>query len=197
MTAADEHPPPVTPKEWTENLSRDYPGLRSTSKLVARYLADFANFDTGRGAYPSQETLAERAGCTERTVRYALKQLEQAGAIRRQPWRRHRVVVYDLVPGNRHARSGYDDGKTESQGHVTGKPGSHKRNARAANQLDPSDQRGEQRPGGAAERGGAPRRDTQTPTPGTFTPEVLDLPKNPAPMPEALRQQLRRSSKAG
>lgn len=199
MTAADEHPPPrVTVQEWTRNLTQNYPHLTPTTMVVALQLASYANYRTGIGARPSQETLAVVAGCTDRTVRNALKQLEQLGAIRRQTKRWHRVVVYDLVPGNRHARSGYDeDGKTESEDGKAESQGSHNRNAPSANLLDPSDQHGKHRPRGAAERGSAPRRDTPTPTPGTFTAEVLDLPKNPAPMPDNVRQQLTRSPRAG
>lgn len=55
----------------------------ATRKLVLLLLADFHNDKTSR-CDPSITLMAQRAECSERTIRYALKQLVEAGFISRQ-----------------------------------------------------------------------------------------------------------------
>lgn len=73
------------------------------AKLVLIALADHAHND-GTNAWPSQSTIAEYVGCSDRTVRTKLAELESAGVIRRGdqavvshlPVNR-RPVVWDVV----------------------------------------------------------------------------------------------------
>lgn len=53
----------------------------SSARHVLLCLANYAD-KTGRGAFPSAGTLSEETGLSERTVRYKLDALEQAGVIR-------------------------------------------------------------------------------------------------------------------
>lgn len=77
--------------------------VESHKDLVVLYaLADRAD-DTGRAAWPSQEWIAHRARCSDRTVRRALSGLEERGIIRRGDQRltehlslRRKPVVWDL-----------------------------------------------------------------------------------------------------
>lgn len=50
-------------------------------KLIALKLADYAS-DTGNSVYPSNESLAKRAGCDERTVQRTLKAFRECGILR-------------------------------------------------------------------------------------------------------------------
>jgi len=63
-----------------EQVARALPiqGLQPTTKLV---LIGLANHDGDGGCWPSLATLARYAGCTTRTVRRCLRELEQAGLI--------------------------------------------------------------------------------------------------------------------
>ena len=114
-------------RQWGRNLARDYPGLHSGALLVGLLLADYADWRTGTGARPSQETLAAESGLTVRQVGRDLARLEAVGAIR-CVGRVNRVKVYDLVTG--HLRpvtsegnptpvSGYVGTKPDMQGTVT------------------------------------------------------------------------------
>lgn len=49
-------------------------------KLIALKLADYAS-DTGNSVYPSNESLARRAGCDERTVQRTLKAFRDCGIL--------------------------------------------------------------------------------------------------------------------
>lgn len=63
--------------EWVmENAPRH--GGSTRAVLVA--VAWFAK-DDGTGAFPSQATIAQRAGCSERTARDKLTQLEAEGSL--------------------------------------------------------------------------------------------------------------------
>jgi len=71
--------------------------------LVLWALSDRAR-DNGTAAWPTQQWLAERARCSDRSVRRYLRELEQAGIIRRGDQelvahmpRDRRPVVWDLV----------------------------------------------------------------------------------------------------
>lgn len=63
-------------------VMEDAPVNDATSLLILYALADRAS-DDGTAAWPSQEWLAKRARCTDRTVRRKLNQLEEQGLIRK------------------------------------------------------------------------------------------------------------------
>ena len=77
--------------------------VENQGELAVLYaLADRAN-DDGTAAWPSQEWMAERARCTDRTVRNHLSELERRGVIRRGDQKlvshlslRRKPVVWDL-----------------------------------------------------------------------------------------------------
>lgn len=58
-----------------------YSRSKGSTKLILLAVADHAH-DDGTGAWPSQTTLAEKTGLSERTVRRELKRLEQMGELR-------------------------------------------------------------------------------------------------------------------
>lgn len=65
--------------EWVmENSPRHGGSARAVLLALAWHSAD-----DGGGAYPSHETIARRAGVSERTARDALKKLEAEGSIAR------------------------------------------------------------------------------------------------------------------
>lgn len=79
--------------------------MRHFAVLVA--LADVAD-DGGRGCWPAVRTLARRARCSERTVQRILREMEDAGLIRRGNQilaegirADRRPVVYDLCMPSR------------------------------------------------------------------------------------------------
>lgn len=71
---------------------------------VLLILADMAD-QQGRGAYPSRSTIGRLAGCSVRTVSYALKSLEASGLISRGDQRivsnlgRYKPIVWNLNMG--------------------------------------------------------------------------------------------------
>ena len=81
----------------------DSPVINAEERLILVALADTADAD-GRGAWPSHDTLAERALVASRTVRRRLDALESRGVIARGDQSRvsylrpdHRPVVWDLM----------------------------------------------------------------------------------------------------
>lgn len=60
--------------------------LPTTAKFTLVVLADLA--DEADSCFPGQEYIARATGCSSRTVRRALEDLERAGYVQRQ--RRHR-----------------------------------------------------------------------------------------------------------
>jgi hypothetical protein len=85
---------------WAARIAKTGSG---TDKCVLMIMAETAG-DDGRSVFLSQETLAERTGFNERTIRRSLLSLEQQGLIRRGDQSlvdgiapRHRPVVWDLV----------------------------------------------------------------------------------------------------
>ncbi|MGW4090068.1 helix-turn-helix domain-containing protein [Nocardia sp. NPDC004750] len=85
---------------WAARIAKTGSG---TEKCVLMIMAETAD-DDGRAVFLSQETLAERTGFNERTIRRSLLSLEQQGLIRRGDQSlvegiapRHRPVVWDLV----------------------------------------------------------------------------------------------------
>ena len=81
----------------------DSPVIDAEERLILVALADTADAD-GRGAWPSHDTLAERALVASRTVRRRLDALESRGVIARGDQSRvsylrpdHRPVVWDLM----------------------------------------------------------------------------------------------------
>lgn len=67
--------------------------LKPTPRLILTILADMAN-DSGQ-CWPSQETIAERAGVSSKTVKNSLKTLEEAGYV---TWRQrfNSSLIYSL-----------------------------------------------------------------------------------------------------
>jgi len=132
---------PLVGSLWSKQLGQDYPGLKMADRAVGLLLAHYADYQTGRGARPSQETLAEALGISDRTVRASLKRLEEAGAIYCSG-RWHRVKVWDLVLCNRNGASGYEEGKAEALSNVTGTDESGNRNGASDNQSEHPDRKG-------------------------------------------------------
>ena len=66
---------------WVLRHSRETLGRR----LVLIVLADHASQD-GSGSWPSVKTIAAEACMSERAVQYALRDLEESGAIMRMGW---------------------------------------------------------------------------------------------------------------
>jgi AraC-like DNA-binding protein len=64
-----------------DRLPRHHPVDPDTARRIARFLADAADHRTGRNARPTIDSLAELAGCSERTVQRALKLLEALGVV--------------------------------------------------------------------------------------------------------------------
>jgi hypothetical protein len=132
---------PLAGALWAKNLGRDFPGLTMADRAVGLLLTHFADYETGKGARPSQETIAEALGISERTVRGSLKRLEQAGAIT-CTGRYHRVKVYDLMLCNRNGASAYEEIKAAAMSDVTGSDASGNRNGASANQSEHPDHKG-------------------------------------------------------
>lgn len=77
----------------------------STDRLVALVISTWMN-EWGLGAFPSQETIAQKSGLTERSVREAVKRLRSMGWIRttkeRAPGQRFSLTHYAIsFPGQR------------------------------------------------------------------------------------------------
>lgn len=72
---------------------------KGTTKLV---LVGIANHDGDGGAWPSVATLAKYANASERTVQYAIKQLETLGEIRRHFQDGGRASMWDHLRPNRY-----------------------------------------------------------------------------------------------
>jgi hypothetical protein len=66
--------------------------------LVLLVLADHAH-DDGSNAFPSVETIARKARLSERGARYALRTLEESGAITPTGKTKNGVVVYSISLG--------------------------------------------------------------------------------------------------
>jgi hypothetical protein len=69
--------------------------LDPTDRNILLALATFANYKTGRGAYPSLEKLSERCRVHPRNVRKALRRLQAAGYVTRTE-RTKLPTVYDV-----------------------------------------------------------------------------------------------------
>jgi hypothetical protein len=141
MTRRKKAQGPLVGSLWSKQLGQDYPDLKMADRAVGLLLAHYADYQTGRGARPSQETLAEALGISDRTVRASLKRLEEAGAIYCSG-RWHRVKVWDLVLSNRNSASAYDDSKAEALSNVTGRDESGNRNDASDNQSEHPDRKG-------------------------------------------------------
>ena len=63
-----------------------HPELSGATKTVGAWIIEHFNLETKR-CDPGLTRLSRLAGCTERTVRRALKEFEKAGLIR---WQRHK-----------------------------------------------------------------------------------------------------------
>jgi hypothetical protein len=86
---------------------------------VASVLRDYADFDTGRGARPSLETITFESGATKRSVRSALRQMVDLGWLKvtaeAVPW--HRATEYDLVFPITAPEQSYDEASMGAQEH--------------------------------------------------------------------------------
>jgi DNA-binding transcriptional ArsR family regulator len=73
--------------------------LNSSAKAVIIFLADQVREKKDRDkCYPSVETIARNTGLSPRTVRYKLKELEEAGHITRH-FRSDNSTLYQVHPG--------------------------------------------------------------------------------------------------
>lgn len=77
--------------------------LSARQKLHAMTLALFADYETGRNAWPSIETLAERCGVSARTSRRALAELVDVGWLMRED-RPGRTSLYHLTTPDKNDR---------------------------------------------------------------------------------------------
>ena len=71
-------------------------GLSSTALKLYIVLARFADWDTGI-AFPARDTLAERMGCTEKTVDRVVKELVDAGCIDKHSRGRYQSAQYRVL----------------------------------------------------------------------------------------------------
>ena len=71
-------------------------GLSSTALKLYIVLARFADWDTGI-AFPARDTLAERMGCTEKTVDRVVKELVEAGCIDKHSRGRYQSAQYRVL----------------------------------------------------------------------------------------------------
>lgn len=79
---------------WVLRHSKAEQGAR----LVLIVLAEHANDDDL--AYPSNQTIAERARLSERAVRYALRRLEELEEITDEGFSRYKTTMYRIAGGN-------------------------------------------------------------------------------------------------
>lgn len=80
--------------EWARLVRKDRtPGLTRTAKLIAIYLIDCLNFETGR-CFPSYEVIADELGISEKTVSRSMKTLAAAGWISLRRARRNLPTFY-------------------------------------------------------------------------------------------------------
>jgi len=70
-------------------------GLSPTALKLYVVLARFADYQTGR-AFPSRETLADRMGCSEKTVDRAVRELEREECIRAWLPKRYASKQYEV-----------------------------------------------------------------------------------------------------
>lgn len=66
-----------------QNAARDLPGLRAAEKLVLIIIGSYA--DPQNQCFMSQETIANEAGLTVRTVHTMMKKFEAKGLLKRKP----------------------------------------------------------------------------------------------------------------
>lgn len=71
-------------------------GLSSTALKLYIVLARFADWDTGI-AFPARDTLAERMGCTEKTVDRVVKELVEAACIDKHSRGRYQSAQYRVL----------------------------------------------------------------------------------------------------
>jgi len=80
--------------EWTRFVRKDRtPGLTRTAKLIAIYLIDCLNFETGR-CFPSHEAIADELGINEKTVSRSMKAIVAAGWVSLRRARRNLPTFY-------------------------------------------------------------------------------------------------------
>ena len=110
------------------NETRDIFGISSSAQLVRLSLAIRNN--TEDKSFPKIETIAKNTGLSERTVRRAIKELEDKGVMRTMR-RQGKSSVYTMPTG--HHDRGFDT--------VTGDPGHHDRSyyTRKENEIESSE----------------------------------------------------------
>lgn len=80
--------------EWVRLVRKDRtPGLTRTAKLIAIYLIDCLNFETGR-CFPSYEVIADELGISEKTVSRSMKSIVAAGWVSLRRARRNLPTFY-------------------------------------------------------------------------------------------------------
>lgn len=95
----------ITPAPLRASVALDHlkiprtPGVRNRPFLVAlaRAVASFADHDTGAGARPALDTLAERVQASRRSVQRGLARLQALGILRKakaHSWRLHRPTEW-------------------------------------------------------------------------------------------------------
>ena len=105
----------ITVTAWQRSLATRFPrrvdsagtsvggyDVSASTMAVGLMLATFADYDTGRSAHPSAQTLAALTGRNERTVRQALADLAAHGVIRKvgvTGGRYSGIPIWDLTPG--------------------------------------------------------------------------------------------------
>src|SRR5690606_13392547 len=79
---------------WVRLVRKDRtPGFNRTAKLIAVFLIDSLNFETGR-CFPSHEAIADELGISERTVERNVKRIIAAGWISTMRARQNRPTFY-------------------------------------------------------------------------------------------------------
>jgi DNA-binding transcriptional MocR family regulator len=110
--------------DWFGTVTGDVafdPSLSTTAKAAYLVLVMHRNRDTNE-CYPSNKTIAQAVGCSERTAIRALNELADAGVIERTPQFRDGRQVQSLTRltdarAERHGRRGVTD---DTHGGVTG-----------------------------------------------------------------------------
>jgi biotin operon repressor len=88
---------PLSRLNWAAEVASQ---IKPTHAVVAIHIAAMVNADH-REAWPSIDTLAERAGCSRRTVQRALNELRQIGAINTVERDASKTFRMRLVPRDR------------------------------------------------------------------------------------------------
>lgn len=82
--------------QWSNWVRQDRnPLMNKTAKLIATFLIESLNFETGR-CFPSHETIADHVGISERQVRRTVKRVQEAGWVKAHRLRRNQPTFYSF-----------------------------------------------------------------------------------------------------